>query len=405
VPSRHLLRNLVLFQPSFDSPNRFYTLYYDESNNHRKFYINEEENNYNIDNDPQRKQSAPINFLIAGVAYKGNICPADALELIKSLKLQKSAKELKFNQVASNNFDSVLKSPEINSILKWLLDNDLYIHYFNLNMEYWAFIDIIDDCVRHCYENERLTFQSDFHFRDYLDFHKDALYRIIRADRAAFLGMVKNLNYPCIEGREQEFIKSLHTFTIDFITNQFVQGPVTVESSDIDPFLSLAELFSLCQDIPDMTMTMEWEKGILVDGFSVFYYNRMVSFPNSVHFFDEESKIEKKIASLNRNAKQSNIQYKFVKSANTPMTQVADVVAGLFAKYFDFIVRHSNAELANFKARFNVSQLETMSLLKALIEKTDVECPQLLFYVISPTEHKKHQLFLFPEVSYRGLKL
>ncbi len=47
-----------MFSPSFDSPTASYTFFYDESNNHRKFYINENTDNYNVDKDPSRKQKA-----------------------------------------------------------------------------------------------------------------------------------------------------------------------------------------------------------------------------------------------------------------------------------------------------------------------------------------------------------
>jgi hypothetical protein len=152
-----------MFESRFNKSEPAYTMYYDESNNHRKFYINRERDSYNIDNDLGRKQGSSVNFMLAGVAHRGDSCKADPEELISSLRLQKSAKELKFDQVASGTFDVLVKSPKIKQILKWILDNDLLLHYFNLNMEYWAFADIIDDCIYHCIKNNNLKFFAKTH--------------------------------------------------------------------------------------------------------------------------------------------------------------------------------------------------------------------------------------------------
>ncbi|VVM95038.1 hypothetical protein PS619_03026 [Pseudomonas fluorescens] len=385
-----------MFQPPCDSPKSWYTFYYDESNNHRKLYINEDKNNYNIDNDPNRKQSAPINFVLGGVAHKKGKCVTDAAEFIRSLKLQDNIKELKFGTVARGDFEQVLKSANLKKILHWLCESDLYVHYFNLNLEYWAFIDIIDDCVQHCIQKGELVFQGAQYFRYYLDFHKDVLYRIINADKEKFLGLVKRFKYPLIEGQEKEFVNALNKLVVDYSVQLFSQSP-RPSQDEINEFLSLAELFSLSLDIDDMTLTFNLEEGVLVDGLGVFYKNRGSMFRYSEHIFDDEFSVEDEIAIMNKSAISPMLKYKFVKSINTPLTQISDVIAGLFAKYFEFIDRKTVDELIAVKAKLNPQQSEVLLLIRRLIEKSNDECVHFLFYIMTFAEHRKHALFMFSE--------
>src|SRR5690554_1039745 len=145
--------------PSFDNESDFYAFYYDESGNTRKFYIQPDKNNFNVDRDPNQK--ARYNFSLGGIAHKGKSASADPTELILNLKLQKTAKELKLDQIARGNFSEILKSSKLEIVLKWILDSDCYIHYFNLNMVYWAFIDIVDDCLIFCADRVKVRVESE----------------------------------------------------------------------------------------------------------------------------------------------------------------------------------------------------------------------------------------------------
>ena len=385
-----------MLQPSLDSPERFYTFYYDESNNARKLCINEHENSYNVDND--KKQVAAANFMLGGVAHKGHSTATDVEALFANLHLQPSAKELKFKHVAKGSFDMVLKSQQIRALLKWLLESDLYLHYFNLNVEYWSFIDIIDDCVLHCLQLGQLVFPHDRLHRYYADYHKDALYRLIRARKSEFIALAKLYGYPSIEGKEGKFVVALNSLVKDHVMKLTNQQPAPVQE-DVKPFRSLVELLDLCVGIDDMTLTLGTDENILIDGFSVFYQHRAGLFPHSQHVFDEEDEVEEDIMKAAAYEVPPKIQCSFVKSVLSPLTQVSDVVAGLYARYFDFIEKSTYEDLATLGAGLAPLQRENLALMKALVEKTDEECPLMLFYVMTLSEHKKHRLFLFPEAA------
>ncbi|HBO2942907.1 TPA: hypothetical protein L4R51_006185 [Pseudomonas aeruginosa] len=120
-----------------------YTFYYDESNNIRSLYL--ANGRFNTDS---HQNPSPC-FVLAGIAHKGDQAKSNCEELITSLCLPPTAKELKFKQVAKGGFLDNLKSAKVTQILKWLVDSDYYLHYMNLNMEYWSLVDIIDDCCDH----------------------------------------------------------------------------------------------------------------------------------------------------------------------------------------------------------------------------------------------------------------
>lgn len=383
-----------MLKDEFDTPDRAYTFYYDESNNVRKLYINEGDDSYNIDND--KAKAAAANFILAGVAHRGEPSTAEVARLLAELQLQASARELKFKHVAKGGFCAALKSRQIGVILRWLLESDLYVHYFNLNIEYWSFIDIIDDCVLHCVENERLAFPGDVHIRYFLDYHKDFLLRLIVGHRTEFISTVKRYGYPSFEGREREFLSALRNLICLHLTE--AEASTSPEGEDgLMGFRSLDELLELSLDIDEMTLTLGPEENMLIDGFSVFYQHRAQSFPNSTHIFDEENEVEKAFLAMQAHKELPPVQCSFVKSIDSPLTQVSDVVAGLFARYFDFIEKHSQAEMEKKRRDFSQVQRENMELMRSLVEKTDDECPQMLFYVMSMRELDRHRQFMFSD--------
>lgn len=370
-----------------------YTFHYDESNNHRKLYIHPNKNTYNIDNDTNRKQAAATNFMLAGLAYKGESCDADPKALIDSLGLQSTIKELKFNHVASGTFDKVLKSAPIKKILKWILDKDFYIHYFTLNMEYWAFIDIIDDCIEYCLRSNKIMFNHGEHrYKTEMEL-KDALYWVLKSDKQKFLSIAKLHSYPSIIGREQDLIKALHALVIEMRGKS--RSAVSTDKNVGNSIDKLAMLLNRSFGIDGMTLTQSSNEGVLVDGLAIFYQHRGVLFPNSVHVFDGEKIVESDIERFRKSSSSDTFKCYFVDSELEPLTQISDVLAGLMAKYFEYIDRNTYEELVFAKTKFTTHQHEALDLIRALIEKSHGECEQFLHYVVSAGEIRKHNMFMF----------
>ncbi|WP_042166795.1 hypothetical protein [Paenibacillus gorillae] len=130
-------RNNAILLHGLEGVNETYTFYYDETNNGRKFHVEEEKFNIPVDQ----------NFILGGLAYEGKSTNVDTTELFQSLKLQKTITDVKFKHIASGDFPDVLKSRKINQVLKWIDSKNLYLHYSNLNPLYFSIVDIIDSAI------------------------------------------------------------------------------------------------------------------------------------------------------------------------------------------------------------------------------------------------------------------
>ncbi|HHA2058276.1 TPA: hypothetical protein ACOEGX_004494, partial [Enterobacter hormaechei subsp. xiangfangensis] len=72
-------------------------------------------------------------------------------------------------------------------------------------------------------------------------------------------------------------------------------------------------------------------------------------------------------------------------------------VAGLFQRYFNYLNTNKTIDVKSVRASLNPTQLKNMDLFKSLINKSDAENKNFLFYVMSKIEHEKHIAFTFPE--------
>ncbi|WP_277054637.1 DUF3800 domain-containing protein [Pseudoalteromonas marina] len=376
--------------PSFDSEQNYYTFYYDESNNVRTLSLND--GSYNIDND--KNQSSSVNFILAGLAHKGDTYESNVAELIESLKLQPTAKELKFNQIAKGEFDKALNSKKLNTFLEWVLKSDFYIHYFNLNMEYWSFIDLVDDIFFYLLQQNVLN-ANDVN-RRLVDSYKDALYRLIRLDKLCFLKLMWRFNYPNIQPNYQKkFLIEINKLLKNNLRYSQIQKKGISEQTQL-AFRSLSELIELSSFSASIEFAYDSDSSTLINAFNIFYSARSQSFINSNHIFDKEDSIEPDFnLVLQHDSELTKISYSFVDSKTSIPVQLSDVIAGIFNKYFSFIDKYSIEELQQIKAGFNDFQYKNLQLLEELVNKSDNECKEFLFYVMSLGEYDKHRQLLF----------
>ncbi|EPF5079394.1 DUF3800 domain-containing protein [Yersinia enterocolitica] len=384
--------------------NDIYTFFYDESNNVRKLYLSKQIDGYNVDHDEDKNTG--VNFMLGGIAYKGDNPNADFDKLKKAIMLQPTAKEIKLKQIATGDFIFMLNSKKLTGFLNWLNESNLFIQYFNLNMEYWSYLDIVEDCIMFCLENKHLHFHDDFHFRDYQDMHKNELYKVILNDKVRFIKLLKSFDYPYLKGRETEFLKSIYNLTVEY-AEKVIGYPFSTkdEKLQID---SLCEFFEMCikNGMDDFTFTIDerFDKEVkdndnhLVDGFSIFYRVRAIDFSESKHIFDVEEVVKEEFAEQVEFDKElASLDITFVDSDDDYFVQVSDVVAGLFQRYFNYLNTNKIIDVKSVRASLNPIQLKNMDLFKSLIDKSDAENKKLLFYVMSRMEHEKHVAFTYPE--------
>lgn len=369
-----------------------YTFFYDESNNIRKLFLKGK--NFNTDS---HSNPSPF-FVLAGIVHEGNAAKSDIKELLNALKLPPTAKELKFKQVAKGEFLDNLKSAKMVVLLEWLLKSDYFIHYDNINMEYWSLVDIIDDCCEHVDKYGGLDYFRAGGKRVYLDYHKDALYELMKLDKANFLGLLSKYGYPKIEPKDAAaFNKHLNKLAKKYSRPE-ARARKIVDKRTSFSLLSLSKLFDMCRNIEEYFFVYDHRVGALIDGFSIFYDQRVKLFEDSKHVLDNEFEIQKCFEQYEKfNKELGNINYEFVDSNAYIEVQVSDVLCGLFKNYFTFINNLQISNLEKVKSSLTSSQRYCLQLISDLISKSDKKNKEFLFYVMSMGEHEKHKQFMFGE--------
>lgn len=360
----HALLN-IFGSPIYGADDK-YIFYYDETNNVRSLYLTDKGTNAEFKN-----------FVIGGIVHPACKTIDNAEELISALSLQKTAKEIKFRQLATGDFLGVLNSKKIKTFLKWLLDNDIYIHYSNFNTFYWSIVDIIDSLWSHPPLKGLMQYASEL---------KNELFRLSSFNKPEFLKILKKFNYPNISHHKRhDFLKELLEYfrLIDTEPSSFIMKKF------------LIYMFKEAKNINKLDFLVENENNILIKNFFHQYLRPMYIYPNSVHIFDEEKKIQKEFASLYIKFNSENLDFKFVKSIDCLETQLSDVVCGLMGSYFSYIEENSIQTLLANRANLNERQSETLHLLRLLIEKSDA-ISNGFFYRVAPLDSDaKSNTFLF----------
>ncbi|HEL5839660.1 TPA: hypothetical protein UOR19_003567, partial [Escherichia coli] len=260
--------------------NDVYTFYYDESNNVRKLYLSKQIDGYNVDHDEDKNTG--VNFILGGIAHKGDSSTANFDALKKMIMLQSTAKEIKLKQIATGDFIYMLNSKKLTGFLEWLNESDLFIQYFNLNMEYWSYLDIIEDCVLFCMEKKLLRFYDEIQFRQYQDLHKDELYKVILNDKTSFIKELKSFDYPYLGGKEREFLKVMFNLTAEYAERIF-NFPLSTLDEKLQ-INSLCDLLEMCIEngMEEFTFTLDERfdnevrdnDNYILDAFTFFYRHR-----------------------------------------------------------------------------------------------------------------------------------
>lgn len=318
-----------------------YVFHYDETNNIRKLHLTEDGSNADFKN-----------FVLGGIVHHANKCLGDTDSLINSLVLQKTATEIKFNQLATGTFLGVLNSQRIRTLLKWLIDNEIYIHYTNFNILYWSIVDIIDSLWSTRELKRYIVFQAEI---------KNELFRLCNIELDNVIAIFKKYNYPNIK-RDQGF---------NFLTE--LSNHFEINSSQ-----PMSEINKLVIQIlrrgaynEELDFLVDNEDDILIDSFKDQYLRPIYMYPNSVHIFDEEDTIQKELLGYKVKYKDDFVDYSFVKSSESIGVQLSDAICGLLGSYFNFLEEHSMKELLELKMQLNPRQQETLELLKTLILSSD----------------------------------
>lgn len=278
-------------------------LYYDETNNFRKFYV--KEHGWNC-------EASNIFFVLGGLAVpRGE--NVNTSSLLTDLKLQKNVTDIKFRHLAGKGADflTTLNSQKIEVFLDWLNKNELKIHYNALNYIYYSLIDIVDAAMsQYSFYNHELD----------LDL-KNMLYEIVKQDINYFIDMLYKYCYPNITNTKC-FMKEFLPFI------EVRQSKLVCDDEFILEYLR--QIIKEASRQENLNFFDGEENYIIFNNLSSIYLSETLKYSKAEMIFDDEQSISDLVADL-----RSGI--KFVDSKSEVLVQLSDVVVGLISRYFSFL--------------------------------------------------------------------
>jgi len=341
-----------------------YAFFYDETNNIRKFWIR---------NDGFNEK--PRNFVLGGIVHKKSVPLTGLDELVKSLYIQKSAKEIKFNQLASGDYLGVLNSKKIRTLLEWLIANEVFIHYTNFNILYWSLVDIID------------SLWDDSELRQYMQYvmHiKSELFNLANAELDRLVLILKKYRFPNVQRNACSMFMTELSGHLESVSPK--------PQSDISKLVIY--MVRKAANLPELPFIVDNENDVLIDNFGMLFRRPMYVYPTSSHTFDNETEVQEMLRKFHFKYNGKLVDYSFVDSLNCIETQLSDGICGLLGSHFNFLEEHSVERLIEIKQNLNPVQHQTISLLSKLILISDAQSNGFM-YRISPMDSDfKNDYFL-----------
>lgn len=326
--------------------NRDCYFYYDESNNIRKLWLDENDFNASVDSD----------FVLGGVMHIGEYQSIKFKDLKNKLNIQKTAKELKFKHISSSkDFLGCLSEYKVNIFFEWFYQSNLFVHYSNINNLYYAIVDIIDSID----ENAFIPFIPQL---------KNELYKISVTNYQEFYNLLVSVNYPNIA---LEKIQLFYQRIIEFTDS--IREP----SFEIELFRQILKRglrqnkLIFLQDNPEKT---------IIENYFMFYLRPIGVFSKSQHIFDNEYCIENQFVKCGiYSGHKMDAQFKFVDSKDQPLIQISDCIVGVLGKYYTFINNISINEANDMFNNITPIQKCTLNLFAKILKKSE-DYSKLLFH-------------------------
>lgn len=352
--------------PDIYGTARKMTLYYDETNNIRKLRLRE--NRLNAE-----KQD---NFVLGGLVMLPGQSIGDMKELRKTLYIQPTAKEIKFDLIAKGDFMEALGSEKLGKVLSWLRAREIGIHFINLNVLHWVILDIVESIVADEEFEVLLPVQHEL---------KSELHHIAMRDLPGFLVIMQTYTFPDIpRERTSDFIRDVR----EFVVANWPENPNPTT-------MMLRDVLSKAMSLNELAFLVDEQAGELIDGFHRFFLNRICTFKNARHILDEEKTVQAELARFRLMNGEEEMDVSFVDSVNVPEIQLSDVVVGLLGRFFTFIENTHSSELVRLRDNLTPTQKQTLDTLGELISISDAVSNDLLFRVTTMDSNYKSDVFLW----------
>ena len=328
-----------------------YVFYYDESNNCRKFWVDDSKQQFNTDHT--------ADFVLAGLVRKEEEKVEASLETFrKPLKLQANVEEIKFkNLYAKGDFLQCVKERRLFETLSWIDKSPFYIHYTNVNNLFYTLVEIFDSIVK---PDEISEFGYDY-FK-----MKSVFYYMFKGKADALQILMFKYKYPNIQREDVE------AFCNDLL---FLLGSRR-EMKEEEKFL--AGMLARAAQSDELVFLHDNDDYVMQENYAEFYADPIRKYQKSRHIFDEETTVQdivKKQIAMGENMAD---YFKFVKSETDIFVQLSDVVAGILGKLFKYINSTSVNQRRRDVEGLSKLQVENILLIDKLRMEADRENPGFL---------------------------
>ncbi len=344
-----------------------YTFYHDETNNIRKLHI--DERGLNV---PELKT-----FVLGGVVHVGAPRPLDLASLRQAMRIQPSAKEIKLKHVAKGEFLDILNSSKLTTFLQWIADNDLMLHYHELDPLYWSVVDVIDSIL------PELGNPMLLHYGPLL---KSDLTEIIRYDLPCVVDLFRRFDYPDLAPQNREpFLREM----IDLVESNagVLHEPINAKM--------LKGVLQAGRYLDELVFIEGFFVRKLIEEFSTFYRNRVAVFKNAEHIMDMETEIRDAFEEIPLSCNGERfINYRFADSQSEAGIQLSDVTVGVLGKMQTYLSQTSAQDVENDRVALSGSALKNAELLRDLIDASNAANQAFLHHVASLHDIDKLDRFL-----------
>lgn len=339
-----------------DYIDRQETLYYDETDNYKHLIVK------------NGKLNAPedIVFVLGGIQANNRI----KLDELKTTYGKTSDSELKANKDLKGTFVEVLKKDNFRKTLQLLLDKRWHIHFFAVQVLYFAFVDIVDSIDG--LEDDPLEYKA-------------VLYNVLKKNTQATISLFKKYKYPNVATNKiKEFLSELVTMVNSATHDDKKECLLRLRDK--------MEKASMTQTNLEFIQNEESHKW--VGEFAQFYRQEIWKFPNKTLIFDEEKQVSNYL-------KNQNLEYKglpmsnfcFKDSSSDAMIQISDYIVCILRKYLVFLDREEHEVESDFK-NLNEIQVNNLILFNKVLKDSKEFNPMFECFVASNHTITKYHKYM-----------
>ena len=274
-----------------------YVFYYDESNNCRKFWIDDSKRQFNTD--------YTADFVLAGVVKKMEDMVDVSLESFrKLLNLQENVKEIKFkNLYSKGDFLQCVKEERLFKTLSWIDESSFYIHYIHVNNLFYTLVDIFDSIVA---IDEIIEFEYDYYRM------KSVFYCMFKDKAEALQNLMFKYKYPNLQK------ENIEIFCNELLLLLGSRREMKAEEKFLAGMLARA---SKSNELVFLHCNNDY---IMQENYAEFYLDPILKYQKSKHIFDEEATVQNIVKEQIAQGENARDNFEFVKSESDIFVQLSD---------------------------------------------------------------------------------